>query len=461
MAVAAELPFRNPPSDLIELTTSALRGMVDSLGDPFAHVLVSHDASGHALPEWSPELFDPDAKTSGLSLRWEGNAACAEFVLQRSAAERAGLMAGDRLLAIDGQFLAQMSRDEVEHRLARSARLTLLRDGWSRAHDVTLVPEALDPRENAAAFLLPGGIGYLALRSFETGCASLLDQALRDLETRGLHALILDLRNDPGGSLAECEWIADTFLPAGQSIAILKGAGGSERKLVATATDRVRDCPLAILVNRCSASASEMLAGSLQACGRAKLVGEPTFGKGVGQSPQLVPGFACDTAIGETRSQYLLYFTVVRYELSDGRSVQGLGLQPDVQVAPSHGSGPIDEERLRLRDDPRVASFAAQLLDQKELAVSLAVEGLAPERVPGLADLAPAVRTFLPQDELVLVVRSLVRDRLETTMAALPDYLEDRQLQEAIRVVAREARLGDCELQAYRTVAALKDLLGR
>jgi C-terminal peptidase prc len=296
----------------------------------------------------------------------------------------------------------------------------VLRDGWSRSHEFVLTPETLNPQENVASFLLPGGIGYVALRSFEPGCASLVGQTLLDLEGRGMHALILDLRNDPGGSLTECEALADAFLPAGQTIAWLKGAGGFERRLVSTTGEHDRDCPLAILVNRCSASASEMLAGCLQERGRAKLVGETTFGKGVGQAPHLVPGFPSDTAIGETRSQYLLYLTVVKYELGDGRSVQGLGLQPDVQVAPPSVNGALYEEGLRLREDPRVVTFAAALLEQKELALRLAVDGLDPDRVLGLDALAQSVHTFLPVNALMRVVRSLVRERLGTAMPRCP-----------------------------------------
>ncbi|MFO0980488.1 MAG: S41 family peptidase [Planctomycetota bacterium] len=448
--VAGELPFESPPGDLIQLTTDVVHAMVDSLNDRYAHVIVSHDPSGRALPEWAPELFGPEAKTNGLSLRWDDQSAFVEFVLQRSPSDRAGLTAGDQLITVEGQFLKHLSKNDVEQLLGKEVRVSVLRDGWSRPYEFVMTPEEVRPQDIATADLLPARIGYLALRSFDPGCANRVEQALRDLESRGLRGLIIDLRNNPGGSLTECADLADKFLPAGQTIATLKGSGASQQTIVATHSDHERTYPVAILINRCSASASEMFAGCLQELGRATLVGEASFGKGVGQSAHFVAGFPSTTAIGETRSQYLVYFTVIRYELASGKVVQGLGLQPDVAVVARRMSGPLFEERLRLQDDPRVIAYAARLLrDQQEAALHVALEGLGLDALPDLGELQQSVATFLPHAEVASVVRQAVRTQLGKTMALPPDYFEDRGLREAVVVIARSLQMSATDLKDY------------
>ncbi|MGB0563588.1 MAG: S41 family peptidase [Spirulinaceae cyanobacterium] len=244
-----------------------------------------------------------------------------------SPAEAAGIQPGDYVLAIDDQDARVLSLDEAAQRLrgypGTRVTLTLLRQGEpGSARTVELVRDriALDPvttrldTENAEV-----PIGYLRLAQFSANATQSVTQGFQSLRQAGAEAYVLDLRNNPGGLLQAGIEIADLLLDA-QPIVYTVNRQGVLDSFVAHA-QTVLHAPLVVLVNQGTASASEILAGALQDNGRAQLVGEQTFGKGLIQS------------LFELSDDSGLAVTVAKYETPNHHDIHRLGITPDVQVS--------------------------------------------------------------------------------------------------------------------------------
>jgi len=254
-----------------------------------------------------------------------------------------GLQAGDRLVAVDGRPVRGLPLAEVAARIvgpsgtrvrvevARGARLltfTLVR------RPVVIV--------TVTWRMLPGGIGYLGVHAFNQETPAEVGAALARLRGQGMRALVLDLRDNPGGVLDAAVATARYFLPPGV-VVVLRGRAGSQA-YVLRSTEPVR-VPMAVLVNRFTASAAEVLAGAIQDDGVAPLVGQRTFGKGVVQ--RVFP-----LAAGGG-----LRLTVARYETPKGRDLNGRGLTPDVAAPPPATAAAYGDPRT----DPQLAAALALL----------------------------------------------------------------------------------------------------
>ncbi|MEW6746008.1 MAG: S41 family peptidase [Planctomycetota bacterium] len=446
------LPLAADPGDLVCLTTRAAEAMVEGLGDRYCRLVVSHDSAGRLLPEWLPGLLGDDMRSNGFSVERRDGAVWVHFVLQGAPAHTAGFRRGDQVIALNGTFVAQMGEEAIEEAISREVTVSMLRDGWSRPYDFHLVPA--DPGEGGlvSASVLPGGIGYLRLRSFDSGAAMQVERALRDLERAKIVGLVLDLRNNPGGSVAECVSIVDKFVDGGRTITIVEGPllGGSQN-IESTRGENDRTYPLAILVNNCSASAAEMCAGALRELDRATLVGQTTFGKGIGQGHVQIPGFPAETVLGETRSLFVLYLTELRYLLPGGIAVQGVGVEPDLVVPTGRETGPHIDTVMRVARHPAVKKFVEELLDRDPaLSRDLATHGV--ENLPELDRLNASLKMVLDKGDLFRIVRQRLRHRLHELGQDAdlpPDILEDRDLVAAVRHVARRAGVDLATLADY------------
>jgi carboxyl-terminal processing protease len=188
--------------------------------------------------------------------------------------------------------------------------------GIARELSVTAGPAA----ESAHEELLPGDAVYLSVPVFSLGLPSRVYDALRRLAPGGARALVLDLRGCPGGELAAAIELAGDFLPEGAVIAVVTDEQGDDI-VYSSRREPPYTMPVLLLVDRHTASAAEVFAGSLQAHGRAVVAGERTYGKGAAQ--QVLPGAAAPGAH---------YATVATVTLPGGNAIQGTGIQPDVVV---------------------------------------------------------------------------------------------------------------------------------
>ena len=239
-------------------------------------------------PRWTPaeldqvarELWDLPAPSFGLTTAPAPGGLRVVHVRRDELAEQVGVRRGDLLVSIDGRSSAawgELPRPQPgrEHRLElRRADAPLsLSARWERT------PPAL------ASALLAGEVAHLTLRRFSLGLAARLEGELTRLLSAGARALILDLRGNPGGALSSACEVASRFLPAGALVARTSGARGPDELLRSQGSPRWADLPLVVLIDAETASAGEVLAAALQDQGRALIVGQPSFGKGRGETP--------------------------------------------------------------------------------------------------------------------------------------------------------------------------------
>ena len=235
-------------------------------------------------------------------------------------ARNAGLRPGDTIVAIDGSPTSELSFEQALGRIlgpaGTSVGLRIMRAG--RTFSVSVRRGEIRTSAVSSRVLEAEGrrAGYVALRSFSAGTAQLLHSELRKLETAGATWLVLDLRDNPGGLLDQAVAVSSLFLAKGRVVSI---QSMSDRPQVLFADNRegASRLPLVVLVNRFTASAAEVVAAALQDNRRARLVGEPTFGKALVQTIEPLPNGAA------------LKLTTARYLTPAGADISKRGLRPD------------------------------------------------------------------------------------------------------------------------------------
>ncbi len=201
---------------------------------------------------------------------------------------KAGIAAGDEIVAINGYRLDTLSLEQLVELLSQSrqqaARLDVRKPGNARPIQFVLTPEEMQAPSVDRAFHLKPGVGYLRVNSFDAGTGGEIKAAIEKLGGEQLKGLVLDLRNNPGGLLPAAIDTLSLFLKPGQVLVTVRGRASAGREERVPATAKPYTFPLAVLVNGRSASASEIVAGALQDHDRAAVVGEPSFGKGLVES---------------------------------------------------------------------------------------------------------------------------------------------------------------------------------
>lgn len=259
----------------------AMRGLLGELGDP---------NSTYLPPERRARLEEAVTNSyPGVGLQVDLVDGWVTVVLARpgSPAERAGLVAGDRLIAVDGRSTKGWTIAEAGSALrgpaGTSVRVQVERGGGG-AQALTLERAEIRVSTVARAMVLDGGLGYLALTAFSDSTARELERAVDSLRTAGARALVLDLRGNPGGILLQGVRVADLFLDPSQRIVRIAGRSpGVNATYVDSTAQRWPDLPMTVLVNQLTASAAEIVAGALQDHDRALVLGLPTYGKGSAQ----------------------------------------------------------------------------------------------------------------------------------------------------------------------------------
>lgn len=247
--------------------------------------------------------------------------------IEGSPAEKAHILPGDRIIKIDGHSTREMGLgDSVSKMRGKSGSkitLTISRDGVKNPFEVTFAREIIKV-QSVKGEMMDGGIGYARITSFQTHTGRDLGKMLKKFKkTAPIQGLILDVRNNPGGLLEEAVSVSDLFLKEGLIVSTVSRSQEIDRK-EATPDDE-GDFPIVVLVNGGSASASEIVAGALQDHKRAVIMGTQSFGKGSVQS------------VIELDDGSALKLTIARYLTPSGRSIQSLGITPDIVVedAPS------------------------------------------------------------------------------------------------------------------------------
>lgn len=336
-----------------EATYTAIQEMLANLDDPFTRLL---------KPEQYRSLqVNTSGELTGVGLQIAVDPQTGELTvvapLAGSPADRAGIRPRDRIIKIDGTLTTALTLDEAAARMRGQAgtpvTLTLMREGSNDPEEIELLRDriALNPvyaELRSAPENLP--IGYIRLSQFSANAASEIARAIESLERQGAVAYVLDLRNNPGGLLQAGIEVARLWLDAGTIVYTVNRQGilGSFE----ASGDALTHAPLVLLVNQGTASASEILAGALQDNGRAKLVGEKTFGKGLIQS-------LFDLSDGSG-----LAVTVAKYETPKHTDINKLGIVPD-RVVPLEA---IKREQVATEADRQYQAALELLTSQAVMA---------------------------------------------------------------------------------------------
>jgi carboxyl-terminal processing protease len=239
-------------------------------------------------------------------------------------AYRAGLQAGDRIVKIDGLATKDMQLSDAVKKMrgkpGTKVTISVVREGWTEPKDFEIQREQIRVH-SVRTHDLGGGIGYVKVRQFQEQTAHDLDQALDKFAKDGMKAIVLDLRNNPGGLLTSAVEVTEKFVEDGKLVVYTEGRVRNQNmRFSAHAKKAYSTIPMVVLVNQGSASASEIVAGALQDYGRAIVVGVQTFGKGSVQT--IIP---LSDGSG-------LRLTTAKYFTPKGRSIHGKGISPDIVV---------------------------------------------------------------------------------------------------------------------------------
>ncbi|MGA0333921.1 MAG: S41 family peptidase [Kiritimatiellia bacterium] len=306
------------PISYEELIDGAIAGMMSRLDD---HSQYMDSETLQSLQETTRGAFGG----VGIVISRSGEWIQVVSPIEDSPGWEVGLISGDQIRRIDGASARGISIEEAVNRLrgepGSSLRLGIRRPSENRSFEVELIRAEIKTPSVSEAALLTENIGYLRIKTFTEETAQLLRRELTTLNRKGAGGVILDLRGNPGGLLSSAVEVCGLFLPRDTLVVSTQSREPSEKKVYATKSTPHRFSPdLVILINRSSASAAEVVSGALQDHGRARLVGETSFGKASVQSIVPLPDGSA------------LKLTTANYFTPADRQIQGKGIEPDVVV---------------------------------------------------------------------------------------------------------------------------------
>ena len=292
-----------------QLYRLAIDGMLNELRDPYTGFLDARDLRG------LNEATTGNYAGIGAQIEVRSGAIVVIGPLPDTPAERAGILAGDRIVEVNDTSTERFTQDDAVRALrgpeGTQVTLKVARAGASDFLNYTLTRARIHSRSVRSALMLSDRVAYIELNPFSQSSAEEVAAAVDSLKGAGMRALVLDLRYNPGGLLDEGIAVADLFLDPGQQIVATRGrAPRSTRTFADAAPQRYADLPLVVLVNGYSASASEIVAGALQDHDRALVIGTPTFGKGLVQT------------VFRLGNDAALKLTTARWYTPSGRSIQ-------------------------------------------------------------------------------------------------------------------------------------------
>lgn len=316
------------PLTFRQLVDGAIKGMVGALEDPYSTYL--EPSTYRELSERMRGAFGG----VGIYVGVKNNLITVISPIKGSPAEKAGIMSGDVIVAIDGKETRGMSLDKAVELMrgpeGTKVKVTVHRQGVAKPLEFVLTRRIIEVPTVEWKMVEGTRIGYLHIAMFNTRTPRETEEALRDLKKQGMEALILDLRDNPGGELEAAVETAGYFVPKGPVVYIDYRRGTDE---VMEARGGNINLPLVVLVNEGSASAAEIVAGAIKDRGQGTLVGTRTFGKGVVQSVfQLYDGAG-------------LKLTTARYLTPARTDINKKGVQPHVVVKQPEG----EAEDLQLK----------------------------------------------------------------------------------------------------------------
>jgi carboxyl-terminal processing protease len=279
--------------------------------------------------------------------------------IEGTPAFRAGIQPGDQIIKVDGESTKEMSLVDAVKKLrgpeGSAVTISIFRQGFTEPKDFT-ISRAVIQIKSVRWTKLQDDIGYVKLRSFHKTTEEELEEALQDLGEQHIKTLILDLRNNPGGLLEQAIAVSNVFLEGGKLIVYTKGRLPNQNMKGFSKSDGFHVAyPMAVIINGGSASASEIVAGSLQDLHRATIVGTQSFGKGSVQT--IIP---LSDGSG-------LRLTTAKYYTPGGGEINGKGITPDIVIEKPQETANQEGEQKTLRSQRNIELPGNDLSDDPQL----------------------------------------------------------------------------------------------
>ena len=300
------------PVPMETLMAGAVKGMVNSLGDPHS---IYMDAK-----MYKEFMIETEGSFGGVGIviGVKDKNLTVVSPIEGTPSEKAGIKSGDQIAKIDGVESKDMALDEAVGKIRGPEGSTVIlsiRRGDEPLKDYALVRSNIQIK-TVAGKMLPDGIGYIRISMFNENTGSDLVKKYQELEKEGMKAVVLDLRDNPGGLLQESVKVSNLFVPKGPVVSVVTRDG--QREVHSSILEQVK-YPVSVLVNGGSASASEIVAGAIQDTEAGTLIGTKTYGKGSVQTILRLDGGG-------------IKLTIAKYLTPNDRAINGVGLEPDIKV---------------------------------------------------------------------------------------------------------------------------------
>ncbi|MBI5221189.1 MAG: S41 family peptidase [Candidatus Magasanikbacteria bacterium] len=311
-----------------DLFYGAMQGMVAGLGDPYTVYFPPKEAE-----DFNKSL---DGKFSGIGaeIGVKNNQLLVIAPLPGTPAEKAGLLPGDKIYAIDKVVSISMDSNTAVEKIrgqeGTNVTLTIMRAGFSKPKDFVITRAQINVP--SVMFLVKNkNVAYIRIMQFNQNTVPEFDKAIKQIQDKKLSKLIIDLRNDPGGYLDAAVSVASEWIPEGKIVSE-KFSNGDNNDHNTIGEHRLQDIKTVVLVNSGSASASEILAGALQDTKKATIVGEKSFGKGSVQDYETLSDGSA------------LKVTVAEWYTPNGKNINQQGIEPEVTVKEEWAKEKVGED---------------------------------------------------------------------------------------------------------------------
>ena len=323
----------------------AIKGMIDSLGDPFTRFL--NEDSNAELQEMASGKF----VGIGVEIAVKDGEIVVVSPIENSPAMRAGIETGDIITKVNNEIIKDKNLDDIIKSIkglpGTKVNITIMREGFGDeiSYDIERAPIKIDSTE----FAIVDGydIGFLRIKTFSNDTTQDVKKALDHFNKNKIDRLIIDLRFNPGGLLSAAVEIADFFLEKDLTIVSTKGRTEGNEYYYKSLSDPIYKGKIIILVNKGSASASEILSGALRDNNKAMLLGEKTFGKGSVQKT-----YSLDKDAG-------FALTIARYYTPSGAMIHEKGIKPDYEINASDFPENETEELKKISREKLLSEFVS------------------------------------------------------------------------------------------------------
>jgi len=405
--------------DRSKVVDGAVAGMMAALDDPYSVYMEESTAKQFS------ESIEGSFTGIGAEVAIQDGRVTVVAPIKGSPAERSGVLAKDVLLSANGESLDGLSLNDAVAKIrgpkGTKVKLSIQRAGVSEPVQLVIVRDDID-YETVYSDMRDDGVGVIEIRQFSMNTGERFNEELERLEKQGMKGLVIDVRNNPGGVLPVVVSVAQPFVGEGQPIVQVEDRSGQREQTLSKGQGK--PYPITVLMNKGSASASEVLAGALQEAADATLVGETSFGKGTVQ-------VSYDKVLGDGS---LVKMTIAKWLTPKGNWVNEKGLKPDVEVQPPdyYTVARLSKGKTLLRDTISE--------DIRSLQIMMDALGYKIDRKDGYFSdgTETAVKTFQKSANLPVTgkVDKTTAEKVEETLIAhIRDESNDVQLNKAIEVL--------------------------